>query len=101
MSYKSGIEKIIKSGLKICHHNYTHKYGEYADEYSIYNEKKEASLVIRCEGEVFVTYKGYTVPLDKSDAEDIELLVQLTYASQEDKNKRKALKELKGESSDE
>ena len=63
-------------------------------EYYIYDDKKESCL---CISDFRVTYKGYVVPLNESEVEDLYNLVSIRHSLQEEENKRKALAELKGE----
>lgn len=83
--YFEPVKKMIQSKLAITNH-----FCE--SEYYIYDEKKDAALSITPSR---VVYKGYTVPLNESEVEDLYSMVSLTYNLQENKNKEKALKELK------
>lgn len=63
-------------------------------EYYIYDEEAFSHL---CISPYKVTYKGYVVPLNESDLEDIYNMAAITFSMQEEKNKKNALDELKGE----
>lgn len=84
--YFKSAKAMIKSGKPIT------KYDEY--EYCVYDEEKEVHLRVSYNS---VEYKGYKVPLNESDVEDLHTLISLTYSSQEEKNKKEALKQLLGE----
>lgn len=83
--YFEPVKKMIQSKLPISDHG---------GEFFIYDEKTDAAL---CISPGKVVYKGYTVPLNDSEVEDLCTIVTMTYNLQESKNKEKALKELKGE----
>lgn len=88
--YFESVKKKLDGKLPIqydCHSGYH-------GEYYIYDDKKEASLCITPD---CVKYKGYTVPLNESEVEDLYNMAAMRRSIQEEKNKKEALKELKGE----
>ena len=66
-------------------------------EFYIYDEKNESTL---CIFPYRITYKGYVVPLNESELEDIYNMASMVYSLQEEKNKKSALDELKGDSNE-
>lgn len=86
--YFEPIKKKIKSKVNITRMDV---------EFYIYDEENCSHL---CISPYKVTYKGYVVPLNESDLEDIYNMAAITFSMQEEKNKKNALDELKGESNE-
>lgn len=84
--YFNAVKKHIKGKLPISKSSESELY--------IYNEKNQSSL---CISPYRVTYKGYVVPLNESEVEDLYTLASMAYSVQEEKSKKEALDELKGE----
>lgn len=66
-------------------------------EFYIYDDKQQSTLCIL---PYRITYKGYVVPLNESELEDIYNMASMVYSLQEEKNKKSALDELKGDSNE-
>jgi hypothetical protein len=88
--YFEPVKKLLKGKAPISR-------GSEMDFY-MYNEKTQASLFI---SPFKVTYKGYTVPLNESQLEDLYNMASMVYSIQEEKNKKAALEELEGEEENE
>lgn len=86
--YFESVKKRIKSSKHIAN------YGDSC--YCVFKDKKDVEQGLEV-SPYCVKYKGYSVPLDDSELEDLHLLVMATYSDNERKNKDDALKELKGE----
>lgn len=73
--------------------NSDRSYKDCEDEYSFSKDKDDSYLRISYDQ---VKFNGYTVPVSKSEAEDLLNLAMVSYVKREEENKQKALKELLG-----